>query len=133
MRPRPMARPPCRQQPPSHGHSDSHLPKSRCGHSTGREGQGLQVGGSDSLRPARRALCKTGLKPYKNNPHFRAQEWAGNTFCYLAGGVNATHAIREAQAQAYSIALAVRAVHHDILLFASFDSLGVGCLGGASI
>ena len=28
------------------------------------------------------------------------------------------HAIRDEQAQAYSIALAVRALHHDILLFA---------------
>ena len=26
---------------------------------------------------------KTGLKPHKNQPHFRVQEWAGNTFCYL--------------------------------------------------
>ena len=29
---------------------------------------------------------KTGLKP-QNNPYFRVQEWAGNTFCYLAEGL----------------------------------------------
>ena len=30
---------------------------------------------------------KTGLKPHKNNPHFRVQEWASHTFCCLAGGL----------------------------------------------
>ena len=30
---------------------------------------------------------KTGLKPHKNKPNCRVQEWAGNTFCYLAGGL----------------------------------------------
>ena len=47
---------------------------------------------TDPLGPE--CLAKTskkGLKPHKINPHFRVQEWAGFTFCYLAGGVRETH------------------------------------------